>query len=172
MGQEIFSPRIGTWVWDVQPNKLFGDTLISTYFGMDAAEGAAGQPLERFLCAIHPDDRNRVERSFRDACYTGKNYSEAYRVRTLHGDERLVLAEGRCYNDARGRPNIYPGHVVDIGDMVGPDPSIVDLQDHLHVALLKARQLRLGLAQHLLSMAILEVSDVRRTTEEMASRLN
>lgn len=83
MKLEPFSPRIGTWVWDVQPDKLFGDPLISTYFGMDAAEGASGQPMERYLRAIHSDDRDRVRRAFCGACTSGEAYSETYRVRTL-----------------------------------------------------------------------------------------
>ena len=67
----------------------------------DEAETDGG-PLERYVAAVHPDDRPEVERRIAAALASDDSYSAEYRL-TTGGGERWMVARGNVERDAAGR---------------------------------------------------------------------
>ena len=105
---------IATWVMDVASLRVFGDENLTRFFNVDPAD-ADGGPLDRYVAAMHPDDRPRVEHLIGAALESGESYSAEYRVNSADG-ERWVLARGRIHRDAQGRPTRMYGAVLDVSD--------------------------------------------------------
>lgn len=156
----LSAPVVGTWGWQVKPDLCFADPVTATYFGMTPQEGRKGQPIQRFLRAIHPDDQERVEFAIAKTVHEGTPYRETYRVITLDGEARTIMAAGFCFRDHDGNPDLYPGHFVDIG----PAAAVEDLAYELGGAITLARQMAdgrdMGMLRYLLDMARLEFWDV------------
>jgi len=107
---------IGTWDWHVRENKVYANERFSRTYCVDPAAGAAGAPIEDFVAAIHPDDRARVQQQIEAAVASGNQFAEEYRVVQEDGSVRWLLARGRCFRDADGRPTRFPGAATDITD--------------------------------------------------------
>lgn len=105
---------IGTWDWHVQTGLVFADERFARVYGVDPKQASAGAPIDAFLQSVHPDDRSRVERSISQALHSGADFSEEYRLVRTDGSMRWVLAMGRAYHDAEGRPVRFPGATIDI----------------------------------------------------------
>jgi len=105
---------VGTWDWHVAENKVFANERFARIYGVDPHEATRGAPVESFVKAIHPDDRERVRLRIEAAVATGGDFSEEYRLVQRDGTIRWVLARGRCYHDAAGRPTRFPGVATDI----------------------------------------------------------
>ncbi|MHB8283372.1 MAG: PAS domain-containing protein [Caulobacteraceae bacterium] len=104
---------IGAWDWDVAHDRVRADASFAKTFGVSAEQAAEGVPLHVFMAGIHPDDRDYISDSIRSATEDFRDFSEEYRV-IPNGRTRWVLARGRCYADAEGRPVRFPGVAIDI----------------------------------------------------------
>ena len=102
---------IAIWVMDVPTLHVYGDSNLARWFGVDADEG----PLERYVAAVHPDDRPGVQTLIGAALESGETYAAEYRL-TTGGRERWVLARGAIERDAAGRPLRMNGAVLDVTD--------------------------------------------------------
>jgi PAS domain S-box-containing protein len=105
---------VGTWDWHVAENKVFANERFARIYGVDPEEALRGAPVERFVEAIHPDDRARVRLRIEAAVATAGEFAEEYRLVQGDGTIRWVLARGRCYHDDNGRPTRFPGAATDI----------------------------------------------------------
>lgn len=103
---------VGTWDWDVRADRLTVNERFAQLYAVPAAE-RDGQPLARFVVAIVPEDRERVEQAIAAAIAGGSDYRQDYRVRNADGAVRWVTARGRCFLDEQGRPLRFPGVVTD-----------------------------------------------------------
>jgi PAS domain S-box-containing protein len=106
---------IGTWAWDVQADRFFGDASLAHIFGVPR-EAVAGGPLAGVVDAIHPDDRERVARLVQDAVQSGDRYEADYRVTRPGASMRWVTARGQVERDGAGRAVRFPGVVIDVTD--------------------------------------------------------
>ena len=106
--------RVGTWYWDIAANAAVADEFISSAFGVDPAEGAAGAPSDQWFGGIHPDDRARVQAALGAAVEAGGEYEEEFRVIGADGTERWVLSRGLVETDGSGRGARILGAVADI----------------------------------------------------------
>ncbi|MGI4975702.1 MAG: PAS domain S-box protein, partial [Janthinobacterium lividum] len=104
----------GTWIWDVQADRLIGDARMARAFGVDAAALAAGMAAEALVAAIHPDDVGAMHEEVVRARAQGGAFRAEYRVRNGGGVWAWVEANGRCDLDEDGRPVRFPGILVDI----------------------------------------------------------
>ncbi|WP_031550620.1 PAS domain S-box protein [Parvularcula oceani] len=105
---------IGTWEWDIQADTMRTDARFARMFGIDKGRAGEGMPLASFLAAIHEEDRPRVEAAIAEAVESGEEFEEEYRVTTADGEEAWLLARGKCFRDADGGPDRFPGVAVDI----------------------------------------------------------
>jgi hypothetical protein len=154
---DVFSaPVIGTWGWEIKPNRCFADPIASTYFGMTPDEGRQGQPIQRYLDAIHPEDQERVEWAIGKTVHEGAPFRETYRVNTLDGETRCILAAGFCYRDPDGSPDLYPGHIIDLGRTAQDYELIYEFGGLLTLLRQRAQGKDMEMIRYLLDMAHIE----------------
>jgi len=104
---------IGTWSWDVQADRFFGDASLAGLFGV-APEDVAGGPISQLMNSIHPEDRERVSRDIENALANCGRYESDYRLAQEDGSWRWVTARGKVEQDSHGRPVRFPGVIIDI----------------------------------------------------------
>ncbi|PSP96191.1 hypothetical protein BRC94_13450 [Halobacteriales archaeon QS_5_70_17] len=104
---------IGTWEWHVPDDEMVVGPSFARTFGVDPEAAREGVSLEKFLSAIHPDDRERVEAKIEAAVESCGEYEAEYRVRDADGELRWVVARGHVECDD-GEPITFPGALVDI----------------------------------------------------------
>lgn len=119
---------IGVWMWHVTTDVVQADAEVCAYFSVPKDVGETGVPLNAFLKGIHEADRLRVINRITRAVMTGKPFSETYRVVSPENGLRWVQANGTCFRDSEGRPETYPGTIVDVTDasMEHPHTLIVE----------------------------------------------
>ncbi|NHN59463.1 MULTISPECIES: PAS domain S-box protein [Halorussus] len=105
---------VGTWEWHIPEDEFICGTSFARAFGVDPEAAREGVSIDRFVTAIHEDDRDRVERSIDEAVETCGDYEEEYRVRNADGELRWVVARGHVECDEQGNPATFPGALADI----------------------------------------------------------
>ena len=104
--------HVGSWEWDTVANELVWSDEMYRIFGVTPEE--FGGTYETFISAVHPDDRDYVEKSVDAALLEKEPYDVEYRVVLPHGSERTVHALGWAVFDDEGRPVRMIGTVQDI----------------------------------------------------------
>lgn len=107
---------IGTWLWEIDANRVTADNRFARTFSIDPAQVAAGFPIEAFLERIHPQDLPEVEVRIGESLRRATPYRCQYRVRKSDDSYLWVEASGRCEHDKEGRPTCFPGLMVDVQD--------------------------------------------------------
>jgi len=104
--------HLGNWELDLVHNVLTWSDEIYRIFEIDREKFAAS--YEAFLSAIHPEDRDRVNRAYTDSLKHKAPYEIAHRL--LMPDGRIKHVSERCetYYDETGRPVRSVGTVHDI----------------------------------------------------------
>ncbi|SEW23415.1 PAS domain-containing protein [Natrinema salifodinae] len=105
---------VGTWEWDIQTDEMVVGPSFARTFGIDPGAAREGVSLDRFIAAIHQDDRARVEAEIEDAIETCGEYESEYRVWNADGELRWVVARGRVECDGDGTAVRFPGALTDI----------------------------------------------------------
>ena len=104
---------VATWNWDIVTDQVTADSNMARLFPVKGGASAPA-PLALYLEVIHPDDRARVRRQIDQALQSHAPFESRYRVRTIDGDYRSVLARGRVEYGADGTPLRLPGVILDI----------------------------------------------------------
>ena len=107
---------VGTWVWEVRLDRLTADERFAQTLSLDAQDLVTGVPHPVVMEAIHVDDRPGVELLIGQALAGGGSYRAEYRVRQADGSWRWVEASGRVSFDDEGRPQRFPGVLIDISE--------------------------------------------------------
>jgi PAS domain S-box-containing protein len=112
----LIANEVATWTWDIVNDRLIADENLARLFGV-SPKVAAGGPVEKYLQAVHPDDRARVAAAIA-AALNGPNdkYAVDYRILRKDGSSSWVAARGKVQRDAHGKPRYFPGVVIDISD--------------------------------------------------------
>ena len=108
------SEMVGTWDWDIASNLVTADERFAALYGVSAGRAAVGLPIEDFLAAIHPDDRQRVIGEIEQALRTVGPVRFEYRIANRDGTVSWIVASGRVIADDTGRAIRLPGVLVDI----------------------------------------------------------
>ncbi|MBL8785523.1 MAG: PAS domain S-box protein [Deltaproteobacteria bacterium] len=94
--------NMGVWDWDVVENRLVWDDGMYRLYGLtrDAFAGA----YEAFTAAVHPDEREAVER-FAEAALRGEHaYDHEFRVVRPDGGVRHIRSSALTFRAPDGRP--------------------------------------------------------------------
>ena len=126
--------EIGTWMWDVKNNRVVADKNLANFFSV-SAEDATGGNIEKYLAAMHADDRERVGKSIADALERHDSYEAEYRLVSRDGDVRWVVARGKILRDKNGAPSQLPGVVIDITDRKKAEVDLRESERRLKFAL-------------------------------------
>lgn len=107
----VQSARLGVWDWNIQTGELVWSRECLEMFGV-----ALETPMsyERFLEAVHPDDRERIDQAVRVALETGNEYSTEMRTVWPEGSVRWIASRGRAYYDQARKPIRMSGACMDI----------------------------------------------------------
>lgn len=111
--QEI--AHIGHWNLDIINNKLEWSDEIFKILGMDPAKFEA--TYENFLNAIHPDDREIVNKSYTESLENKTEYNITHRIVLPKGEIRFVRERCKTTYDKSGRPIYSLGTVQDINEV-------------------------------------------------------
>ncbi|MDQ3282763.1 MAG: PAS domain S-box protein [Acidobacteriota bacterium] len=108
----LIAGEVATYEWEMNSDRVWGDPNFDRIFGVARdADGTA--PLERFIAAIHPDDRAAVQQKIDESVRTRGDYEAEYRIVTAV-PERWVIARGRIDVDERDHTQRFHGVVLDI----------------------------------------------------------
>lgn len=106
------SAQIGNWELDLVGGTLYWSDEIFRIFEIDPAK--FGASYEAFLDAIHPDDRERVNRAYTDSLVTRKPYDIVHRLRFADGRVKFVHERCETLFDSEGKALRSLGTVQDI----------------------------------------------------------
>ncbi len=107
--------RLGSWELDLRQNKLTWSDEIFRIFEIDPAR--FGASYEAFINAVHPDDRDLVNRSYRDSVQNHSPYDIVHRLRMTDGRIKYVHEIGSTHYDPFGQPVRSVGTVQDITEL-------------------------------------------------------
>ncbi len=120
---------IGNWELDLTENKLTWSDEIYRIFEIDPEEFDAS--YETFLSAIHPDDRDMLNKAYTDSLKDKAPYEIVHRL--LMSDGRVKHVHERCvtHYDADGNPVNSMGTVQDITERKLAEDEIRKLNEEL-----------------------------------------
>ncbi len=104
--------KLGHWQLDLNSDKLVWSKEIFHIFEMDPEK--FGASYEAFLQLVHPEDRELVDRSFRDSVDNQRSYAIEHRLLFPDGHIKWVSEYGSTHYDSKGRPILSLGTVQDI----------------------------------------------------------
>ena len=123
--------HIGGWELDLVTNKLHWTDEIYHIFEVDPSRFEAS--YEAFLNAIHPEDRDAVNKAYTDSLKQKAPYEISHRL--LMVDGRLKWVNERCesFFDNNGKPVRSVGTVQDITERVRIEQELRDLNHSLEI---------------------------------------
>ncbi len=122
---------IGLWDWDPVTDRREWSPRCRAIFGVPADETVS---WDRFLAALHPDDRDRTKAAIRQALQGGREYDHQHRAVWPDGSVHWVHAKGRVEFGADGRPRRMAGIAMDITDYKTTEQALLDSQERLRLA--------------------------------------
>ncbi len=115
--------NIGTWDWDIRSGELYWSEQIAPLFGY--RKGELKTSYDNFLQAVHPDDRERVQRAV-DACIErGTRYDIDHRIVWPDGSIHWVNEKGDVTRDESGTASKMLGVVQDIDRAKSAEESLL-----------------------------------------------
>ena len=116
VGQEPFSfllesSGVGTWDWDLRSKTLTWSDRCQEMFGVPRGTAMS---YERFLKAVHPEDRDRVDAAVKRSLAAKTDYSLEMRSIWADGSVHWITSRGRPYFDASGEAVRMSGAVLDV----------------------------------------------------------
>jgi len=94
--------RLGWWVWNEDTGQIMVSEGTKAVFGL-SSDFESEISLQTFLNSVHPEDRERVYRTWRQAMAAGNHYYVEYRVVWPDGTVHWAESRGHTNTDAQGR---------------------------------------------------------------------
>lgn len=107
---------VGIWDADLKAGVIYGDTNFARICGIDPEVLSAGQPIERYVSAIHPEDLAVLRAEMSRLYASGDEFSHEHRIVRPDGETCWVMARGRLARNGAGQPERFSGASVDITD--------------------------------------------------------
>ncbi len=107
---------LGTWRWDMVTGETIWDERLESLFGL--APGEFDQTFDMYVSMLHPDDREDVLATVRDALASACAYKIEHRIVHPDGSVHWLANAGGATVDERGRVTGTVGCSVDITDRV------------------------------------------------------
>ncbi|MCG8427375.1 MAG: EAL domain-containing protein [Chromatiales bacterium] len=106
--------HLGSWYWDITSGLLTWSDETFRIFG--STPQAFEPTYQLFLSAVHPEDRQSVEKAVAAAVKENVDYCIIHRIILPEGEIRTVRELGDVERDAQGVPQSMTGTVQDITD--------------------------------------------------------
>jgi PAS domain S-box-containing protein len=104
--------HVGSWEWNLESNEQYWSDEIYRICGL--APQQVGASVEEFMKLVHPEDRELVKKSVREALEGKKRYDIEHRILRRDGQERIVHEQGEVFRDPAGKAVRTAGVVQDI----------------------------------------------------------
>ena len=125
--------HIGSWELDVASNMLTCSDEISRIFEIDPRHIEAS--YESFLALVHPDDRERVNRTYAGSVAGGTPYQSVHRLLMPDGRVKFVREQGETQYGPDGRPLRSTGTVQDITEQKEAEEALARREQELRTVL-------------------------------------
>jgi PAS domain S-box-containing protein len=103
--------KTGIWDWDMSGEiQVWSDRC----FALLGIPPGTTPDYAHFMQALHPEDRERVDRAVRECLEQGSDYSVEMRCIWPDGSLHWLAARGRSSHDAAGKPLRMSGVILDI----------------------------------------------------------
>jgi len=120
---------VGSWSLDLVSNKLDWSDEVYNIFEIDPDE--FGASYESFLAAVHPEDREMVDREFTNSVKYKSPYDITHRLLMKDGRVKYVAERCKTFYDNRGKPVRAVGTVQDITKLKLADSSLRKSEERL-----------------------------------------
>ena len=110
------SGQVGDWDLDLVTDTSRRSLRHDRCFGYATALVDSAWGARTFIEHVHPDDRVRVETSFRSAVSASSDWASEFRVVWPDGSVHWLAARGRVFEMRDGKPSRMLGTVMDITD--------------------------------------------------------
>jgi PAS domain S-box-containing protein len=107
----IQAARVGSWTLDLTDMRLTSSDICKANFGRDPQDTFTYDDLIESILA---EDRPRMRESVKAAIESHHDYEYEYRIITPKGETRWIMARGRPYYSADGRPISMAGVTLDV----------------------------------------------------------
>lgn len=121
--------RLGVWDWNIPSGKVEWSDNLEALHGLPA--GGFPGTFEGFDQLVHPDDRERVARTIRDALAERGSYELDMRVVWPDGSVHWLAAKARVLRDAAGAPVRLLGTALDVTERRALEAEIAARADQL-----------------------------------------
>jgi PAS domain S-box-containing protein len=103
--------KLGSWEWDIRTNVVTWSDELYRLFGI-----RHGTPIqfETFMDIVHPDDKDRVQKTVQHTMETNEPFAHNHRIITPEGETKLLYAMGHTVLDERGKALRLIGSAQDI----------------------------------------------------------
>ena len=108
--------QLGHWELDLKKNTLHWSDEVFRIFGLNPTKFQA--TYEAFLEAIHPDDREYVNKAYSDSLKNRTKYDIIHRLRLKDGTEKYVEETCKTQYDKNGAPLRSMGTVQEVTDRI------------------------------------------------------
>jgi len=116
--------HIGNWECEIATDKVYWSDGMYRIFGLNSQEGVT---YDKFLSHVHPDDREYVYNSTKEAL-NEKVYATEYRIVRPDGEERIVHSEREIVFDEKNKPVRMRGTVQDITERKKAEEALEKLE--------------------------------------------
>ncbi len=124
LGQAQRIAHIGNWEFDLVNDSLYWSDEIYRIFEIDPDRFEA--TYEGFLQVVHPDDRSRVDRTFREAVERRQPYEVHHRLLMQDGRIKYVQEQCQTFYDEQDRPIRSIGTVQDVTRLTEAERRLSD----------------------------------------------
>ena len=126
--------ELGDWSWDMITGAVEWSARCRALYGLPPE---TVMTYERFLAAVHPADREKVERQLKEAVATRSTYETEKRVIWPDGSVHWNTTRGKVFCDAHGTPLRMVGVTLDITARKGAEAAVRRLNAELEQRVLE-----------------------------------
>ncbi|MCP5124064.1 MAG: PAS domain S-box protein [Gammaproteobacteria bacterium] len=125
--------KVGSWELDVPNNRLSWSDEIFRLFELDPTH--FGASYDAFLDAIHPEDREVVNKTYTDSLQTRQPYNIRHRLRMADGRIKHVHEQCQTDFDETGNPLRSVGTVQDVTELVQAEIALHNARNLLQTVI-------------------------------------
>ncbi len=108
--------HVGTFEWEIATGTLTWSDELYRLFGYEPDQFTPS--FDRFLAAVHPEDRQRVQAEVFRAVQESSSFRHQERIIRTDGSVRVLQSQGRVQCDAQGFPSKLIGACADVTELV------------------------------------------------------
>lgn len=120
--------NLGIWAWNIVDGTFWATSRARALLGLPES---APLTSDRFMSAVHPDDRETRRRALERALASDSVYDVEYRVPLADGQTRWISSRGSVERSAAGKPILMRGVVLDRTARHRSDMELHDLRGQL-----------------------------------------